>query len=121
VGYREKLILGASGRSILAWLNVDKQDLSAYGAESSTEAKRCTEQLKQIRVEGYATSRDELIQGAVAIAAPFFDSSGRVVGSLGLFGPSARLSEEVVHGYAVLLREEAAQLSAALGFKNPTP
>ena len=67
---------------------------------------------------GYATSRDELIEGAVAIAAPFFDSSGRVVGSLGLFGPSARLDEEVVQGYAALLREEAAQLSAALGFKN---
>lgn len=118
VGYREKLVRGASGRSILAWLNVSKQDLSAYGAENAAEAKRCTEQLKQIRLEGYATSRDELIEGAVAIAAPFFDSNGRVVGSLGLFGPSARLDEEVVQGYAALLREEAAQLSAALGFKN---
>ena len=121
VGYRENLVRGASGRSILAWLNVDKQDLSVYGAEGTEETKRCTEQLRQIRIEGYATSRDELIQGAVAIAAPFFDSSGRVVGSLGLFGPSARLSEEVVRGYAVLLREEAAQLSAALGFKSLEP
>ncbi|MES2362838.1 MAG: IclR family transcriptional regulator [Pseudomonadota bacterium] len=115
VGYLEKLVRGASGRSILAWLNVEARDLVAYGAENAMDAKRCMEQLQQVRNDGYATSRDELIQGAVAIAAPFFDSSGRVVGSLGLFGPSVRLSEDVVRSYAAFLQEEAAQLSAALG------
>lgn len=121
VGYREKLVRGASGRSILAWLNVDARDLPAYGAISAADAKRVTGQLQQVRSDGHATSRDELIQGAVAIAAPFFESSGRVVGSLGLFGPSARLSEEVVKSYAALVQEEARALSAALGFAATTP
>ena len=116
VGYREKLVRGASGRSILAWLNVDVRDLPAYGAANAADAKRVTGQLQQVRSDGHATSRDELIQGAVAISAPFFESSGRVVGSLGLFGPSARLSEEVVKSYAALVQEEARALSAALGF-----
>ncbi|WP_159912442.1 IclR family transcriptional regulator [Pantoea sp. 18069] len=118
VGYREHLVRGASGRSILAWLDIKTGDLSAYGTHSAADAKRVQEQLVRIREQGYATSRDELIQGAVAIAAPFFESSGRVVGSLGLFGPSARLSEELVQRYGAMLAEEAAQLSAELGFKH---
>ena len=111
-------VRGASGRSILAWLDIKTVDLSAYGARSAADAKRVQEQLEQIRAQGYATSRDELIQGAVAIAAPFFESSGRVIGSLGVFGPSARLSEELVQSYGSLLAQEAAQLSAALGFQG---
>lgn len=121
VGYREKLVRGSSGRSILAWLNVESNDLMAYGADNALDAKRCLAQLQQIRTEGYATSRDELIQGAVAIAAPFFESSGRVVGSLGLFGPSARMNDQIVQSYAAFLREEAALLSKALGFPGHSP
>ncbi|MCD2513284.1 IclR family transcriptional regulator [Comamonas endophytica] len=117
VGYREMLVRGASGRSILAWLDPKAADLSTYGAQNAADAKRVMQQLGQIRQQGYAMSRDELIQGAVAIAAPFFESSGRVVGSLGLFGPSARLSEELVQRYGAMLMHEAQQLSAALGFK----
>jgi len=120
VGYREMLVRGASGRSILAWLDTQAGDLGAFGAQDAADAQRVMQQLAQIRKQGYAMSRDELIQGAVAIAAPFFESSGRVVGSLGLFGPSARLSEELVHSYGALLVQEAAQLSAALGFKTPS-
>lgn len=116
VGYREQLTRGASGRSILAWLPVKAGELSAYGAEGSAQAKRIMAQLEQVRAAGHATSRDELIQGAVAIAAPFFESGGRVVGSLGLFGPSARLNEALVKDYAALVQEEAQALSAALGF-----
>lgn len=116
VGYREQLSRGASGRSILAWLSVSAADLPSYGAESAAECKRVLKQLDQVRADGYATSRDELIQGAVAIAAPFFESGGRVVGSLGLFGPSARLSEALVKEYAALVADEARTLSAALGF-----
>lgn len=47
VGYREKLVRGASGRSILAWLHVDARDLPAYGAASTADAKRLTGQLQQ--------------------------------------------------------------------------
>lgn len=115
VGYREKLVRGASGRSILAWLQVDARGLGAYGAENAAHAAKCMNQLVQVREKGYAVSRDELIQGAVAIAAPYFDGSGRVVGSLGLFGPSVRLTDDVVDHYASLLCEESRQLSAVLG------
>lgn len=117
VGFRDKLLLGASGRSILAWLEVDAKALMGLGAQNAAEAAKYLAQLQQIRKRGFETSRDEMIQGAVAIAAPFFDGSGRVIGSIGLFGPSVRLTKDVVEHYGSLLVQEARQLSMALGLE----
>lgn len=101
VGYRERLERGASGRAILA----------------HQPAKRYPAQLQAVRKQGYAVSRDELIKGAVAVAAPFFDVTGKVAGSLGVFGPSARLTDGQVERFGALLARQARQLSAALGAK----
>lgn len=105
VGYRERLVRGASGRAILA----------------HQPAKRYPGPLQAVRTQGYAVSRDELIKGAVAVAAPFFDSSGKVAGALGIFGPSARLNAGQVERYGALLGREARQLSKALGAPYPRP
>ena len=64
---------------------------------------------------GYATSRDELIQGAVAVAAPFFGANGRVLGSLAVFGPSVRLNQERIDAIAAQLVAGASELSRSLG------
>lgn len=119
VGFREKLVMGASGRSILACLDVRAADLGAYGATSAAAASRYMKDLGAIRARGYAVSRDELIQGAVAIAAPFLDGAGQVLGSLGLFGPGVRMTEAVVERHGRMLAAEARQLSAALGWHGP--
>ena len=62
-----------------------------------------------------AVSRDELIQGAVAVAAPIFDGADRVMGSLGIFGPSVRVPDERVEEFGRLLVSEAIVVSTALG------
>jgi IclR family transcriptional regulator, acetate operon repressor len=97
VGYRERLVLGASGRAILAHTRPYAQELS------------------QVRQRGFAVSRNELIQGAVAVAAPFFGAGDQVAGALGIFGPSVRLSPAQVERFGKLLVKEARQLSSALG------
>jgi DNA-binding IclR family transcriptional regulator len=43
---------------------------------------------------GYALSREELIAGAVVIAAPFFNGGGKAAGSIGVFGPSVRMNKQ---------------------------
>jgi DNA-binding IclR family transcriptional regulator len=96
VGYRERLVRGASGRAILA------------------HRRPYPEEFAQIRKRGFAVSKDELIQGAVAVAAPFF-AGDEVAGSLGIFGPSARLSPAHVERFGKLLVKEARQLSKRLG------
>jgi DNA-binding IclR family transcriptional regulator len=109
VGYRESLALGASGKAILAYLP-DAQ----LGALQS-EVKKLAPALAQIRERGFAVSKGELIQGAVAVSAPVFDGSGEVVGSLSLFGPSVRLSDPRIATFARLLMREAREISQVLG------
>jgi DNA-binding IclR family transcriptional regulator len=115
VGYREKVTVGASGRAILANMPDASRypmahDASAPGADAEYE-----KELGRIRERGYAVGRDELLQGAVAVAAPFFHGREQVAGSLAVFGPSARLHSTQIDAYGALLVHEAEQLSRALG------
>jgi IclR family transcriptional regulator, acetate operon repressor len=114
VGYRERLVLGASGRCILAQF-YDTVDLKTYTAGLKIDLEAYREALAKVRQRGFAVSRDELMQGAVAVAAPIFDGTNRVAGSLGVFGPTVRLPETRVEEFGRLLIREAAEISSALG------
>lgn len=120
VGYRERISAGASGRAILANIGQGKEDRQHYAAGHGLDIARPLEDLDMVRRRGYAVSKDELIQGAVAIAAPFFDRSGQVAGSLGVFGPGARLSAERVEEFGTLLMQAAGELSHMLGNRAAT-
>ncbi len=109
VGYRESLAVGASGKAILAYLHEDKR--SGLRAEVKKQAR----ELAQIKSRGFAVSKSELIQGAVAVSAPLFDRTGQVIGSMSVFGPSVRLSDARISAFARLLIDEARELSQVLG------
>lgn len=119
VGYRERIMLGASGRVILAQLPHTPAALKAYAKNLprvvKIDPKSYAVELDAICKRGFAVSRSELIQGAVAMAAPFFGSAGKVAGSLAVFGPSARLDNARVREICNLLVKQAVVLSGELG------
>jgi DNA-binding IclR family transcriptional regulator len=115
VGYQERIAVGASGRAILAHADIPAGKLQEYAQDTGVDLAAYSEELAQIRRRGYATSQDELLQGATAIAAPFFNTSGRVAGSVAVFGPSARLTPDRVADYGMLLATSAKAVSDALG------
>lgn len=117
VGYRERIAIGASGRVILAHMGQDAARAVLESGPLPFEAERLAQELRDIRQRGWGVSRDELIQGAVAVAAPFFDASGEVAGSLAVFGPAVRIEPERAEQYGALLAGEAAALSKGLGHK----
>ena len=116
VGYTEKIVRGATGRAILAFLDLSSQDIRKYVQGSGVQMKELDAELAQTRKRGFATSRSELIEGAVAVAVPFFDRSGRVAGSMGVYGPEVRLNTARQQQIARLLIDESVKLSEALGF-----
>lgn len=111
-GYTEDVCKGASGRAILAFLEEPQHYLPDTLEPVFREA--FLRELTRVRELGYATSRDELIRGAVAVAAPFFGANGRVLGALAVFGPSVRLHPERMDAIALQLAEGARDLSRAL-------
>lgn len=117
VGYREKMVLGASGRVILAYTDLAPEQLHEYLEGTPFDAQDYARELQATRKRGYAISKDELIKGAVAVAVPIFDTGDRVVGSLAVFGPSVRMDGKRLADTADLLHVESGKLSQALGRK----
>ena len=115
VGYQERIVLGASGQVILAHADTSIEAIERYAEGLNLDPIRYAQELRQIKKRGYATSKNALIEGAVAIAAPFFNSHGQVAGSIAVFGPGARLKDAKVRQFGAVLVKEAAALSQVLG------
>ena len=80
---------------------------------------RLEEGMRFARQHGYATSRGEIFVGAVAVSAPYFDHRGIVIGSVGLYGPEARISDQKMLEYSKLVREAGRRISVLLGDQAP--
>lgn len=125
IGYTERIVRGATGRAIMAFLDPSTtRDLRVWTEGTSVAARELATELAQTRERGFAVSRSELIEGAVAIAVPFFDRNGAVAGSIGVFGPEVRLTEERQQQITSTLKGHARALSEALGMSmgaDPAP
>jgi DNA-binding IclR family transcriptional regulator len=116
------VLWGASGRSIVAYLDVTEID-GIYAAEGPAPASReklptrraLDRALALVREQGYAVSHGQKIAGAVGIAAPVFQANGQVIGSLCVTAPEARITAKDESRIGGLVRRTADKLSAALG------
>ncbi len=77
-------------------------------------------ELDTVRARGYATAIGELEPGLAAMAAPVRDGSGDVLAALSISGPEGRLTKERITELAPSLLQEAAAVSARLGYRTTT-
>jgi DNA-binding IclR family transcriptional regulator len=112
---------GASVQAILAFLpeqeqaRILAQTRERFTPRTLTDRAALQRRLRTIRRQGYAVSRAEAYPGALGIAAPVLDSAGRVVGSLAISGPAARMEakrQALTESVVTFARE----LSTALGW-----
>lgn len=113
VGETTSITKGATGYAILAFLDAE---VAGPIVRSAPDRDRIDRALAEARKLGFARSQGEVILGALAIAAPYFDHQGHVVGSLGLYGPAARIKPEQVAQLGVTVRDAARELSTLLGY-----
>ena len=104
--------------------------LLAFGAaqlpkklERRTERTITTEaalraDLATVRTRGYAVTEEELEPGLIAIAAPIHGYDGAVVAALSVSAPTTRMTRERVTLTVERCLEEAAGLSAVLGYRQ---
>ena len=117
LGPRLPLHSGASSRAILAFLPeafVDEAVRQLQGLRPDLDVEAYLGGLDDIRLRGYATSRDERGTGAASIAAPFFDAGGNVTGSISSSGPVSRYGEEGHEDHVRLVIAAAQALTNAL-------
>ncbi len=106
---------GASGKAILAFLDENEIAEVMRTLPKTINKAALAADLSRARGDGYFVSRGEVFVGAIAIAAPYFDHTGSVAGSVGVFGPEARLDERWAAKTASSVVKSAAELSAASG------
>lgn len=91
-------------------------ELAVLTGASVTSSERLAGQLADARTRGYALEDQESALGDAGIAAPVFDRSGQVAGSIGVIGPVERLlADKRLEEFAVAVRETARNLSRDLG------
>lgn len=95
---------------------VAETTLSERTPATIVDPSKLLEDIRTSGLRGYAVDRQEYAEGLSCVAAPILDGEGRMVAALSLSGPSARLSDDALHGDARdVLVERAASLSRALG------
>jgi DNA-binding IclR family transcriptional regulator len=106
---------GGGGKVILAFISEKEIDAVLRTLPKGIHKARLMAELAAIRRDKFWVSRSEIFDGAVGIAAPFFDNANRAVGSIVVFGPEIRFDEERIVKVTRRVLESAAELSSALG------
>lgn len=113
---------GASGKAVLAYGPPELLDrvlasgLEARTAYTITDPARLRSELAQVREQGFAVERQELIAGYGAVAAPVRQRD-LAVGALTVIAPISRLD---VNRYSVAVQLAARGLSRALTDRAPS-
>ena len=121
VGKQRAPHAGASSKVLLAYLPeeevmeiIDEKGLPKLCTNTITDIPSLKEELERIRTRGYADSLEETDPGAWGVATPIFDGGGRVVGAIGLAGPTQRYDSEKLNQYIKLCRQQAKKISSLL-------
>ncbi len=122
IGRRTPLHCTASGKIILAYMDPERRKqvlqppLKAYTPATVVDLQQLETSLVEICHQGYAIVHEEFEEGFSAMAAPIFDHSGGLAGTLSLSGPTFRLGSGSIERYLSPLLETTFQISRDLGF-----
>jgi IclR family KDG regulon transcriptional repressor len=97
------------------------QRLSRFTPATRTDAVWIAADLQRIRTRGYLITADEVVAGAVGVAAPVRDASGQVVAILHVSAPSMRMRSPRPRALVPAVVDAAAKLSQALGASGTGP
>jgi IclR family KDG regulon transcriptional repressor len=117
VGTMNPLHCTALGKVLLAFGDLDlPASLESFTPQTITDSKALRRHLEKIRRRGYAVDDEEFDPGVRCIAVPVFDFRGKAVGSIGISGPSSRISTEQLPGLAIIVMEIGKSLSERMTF-----
>ena len=121
VGQHIPLHATANGKVLIVDLD-EKQltdllgKLPQYTERTVTSIKALSQELSEVREQGYAVAVDELELGLAAVAAPVHNAHGDVIASMSVSGPTFRMPQKRIDEIVPVLVEAAAEVSHRLGW-----
>jgi IclR family KDG regulon transcriptional repressor len=120
VGQTGPLHCTALGKALLAFGGLPiPEKLEPYTARTITDPAQLRRALEKVRSVGYAVDDEEYDHGIRCIAVPAVDHRGVVVASMGISGPSTRMTRERLPDLAAIVVEVGRELGQRLSFDNP--
>lgn len=117
VGTMNPLHCTALGKALLAFGDVPiPGSLERFTPKTIRNKRVLQGHLEEIRRAGYALDDEEFDPGVRCIAVPVFDHRGRLAGTIGISGPSSRITPARLPELAALVVETGKELSARLSF-----
>jgi DNA-binding IclR family transcriptional regulator len=120
IGFSAPLHAGATGRVILAHLDLERrknllrQSLERFTERTITDKRRLEQELNKCLTQGFALSEGERLIGTSSIAAPILGPEKDVLGVISVTGPSARLTHRRCKSIASTLLKETRLLTQQL-------
>jgi DNA-binding IclR family transcriptional regulator len=123
LGTRRPMHCTGLGKAILAFLPEAQQEqvlasapLRTYTANTITDPIVLRVELERTRQRGYATDREEIIQGVHCIAVPILNHAGRPVGAISIAGTTPKTDGERLDAMVSRLKSAGEYVSRRLGF-----
>jgi DNA-binding IclR family transcriptional regulator len=121
VGVRIPLYSNAPGKVFLAFgeekerrQRLKLQSLRRFNARTITDPRKLDVHLEEARDAGYTVDRAEEIEGSHCVAAPVYDSDGRVIAAVVITGPSERIPEAKFVSLGRMVAANAERITARL-------
>lgn len=121
VGLRRPLHATATGKVFLSqWSNEEvrrfmRRPLEKWTSKTILSFERMKAELDFVRKNGYATNREELLEGVSVLAAPVLNRHGRIEGAISITMSASHLTPEIELRYVELLKESSIRASRQLG------
>jgi DNA-binding IclR family transcriptional regulator len=126
LGQREEPHSTAAGKAILA--EMKEEDVEAFMGEAGmeyrtsktlTDVPALLEDLRRVRVDGYATDDEEEAEGVFCVGSAFFDHHGKCAGALSITGLKVDVPLREVQRQGELVKEHADRITFLLGGVRP--
>jgi len=114
------------GKAIVAFLDepalsklLDEIELTARTPKTITNKDIFRLHLEMVRKQGYALDDEENYEGVRCIAAPIFGYDGQIIASMGISGPTSRITLDKMPSYIEHVLRATSELSEKLGYVPP--
>jgi len=112
LGMQVPLHCSAIGKAMIAFLPedelqqiIDRRGLPGFTDKTITSLAKLKRELSSVRKQGYAVDDEEYTVGVRCVAAPVWSHRGEVEGSIGVSGPSNRVTLERIPEIGLIVKE----------------
>jgi DNA-binding IclR family transcriptional regulator len=117
IGRTTPLHCTAVGKVLMTFGGIElPQELRAETPRTIINHNQLRLHLEQVRYQGYAVDDEEFTAGVRCLAVPVFDHTGHGIATMGISGPSVRMTMDLIPEFAEIVMGAAAGLSKRLGF-----